>query len=113
MLGAICHSKTEKILQKSEKILTLTEKKVVLGELTAASSHKKEGKSGGTKVFSFHFLEKNDLFEGGGNNGQSKTDFFLGQNDLFLPFLETFLPFKLKTERSTDDFGGKSVGLAA
>ena len=113
MLGAICHSKTEKILPKSEKILTLTEKKVVLGELTAASRHKKEGKSGETKIFSFYYLEKSDLFEGGGSNGQSKTDFFLGQNDLFLPFGENFFPFKLKTERSTDDFGGKSVGLAA
>ena len=113
MLGALCHLKTEKILQKSEKILTLTEKKVAFWVLTAASRHKKEGKSGETKVFSFHFLEKSDLFEGGGSNGQSKTDFFLGQNDLFLPFLENFLPFKLKTERSTADFGGKSVGLAA
>ena len=113
MLGALCHLKTEKILQKSEKILTLTEKKAAFGKLTAASSHKKEGKSGKTITFLIPFNEKSDLLEGFGCGCQSKTDFFLGQNDLFLPFLENFLPFKLKRERSTAAFGGKSVGLAA
>ena len=77
-----------------------------MGELTAASSHKKEGKSGKTITFLIPFNEKSDLLEGFGCGCQSKTDFFLGQNDLFLPFGENFLLFKLKRERSTDDFEG-------